>query len=38
MYEIEKKYIQGFGGKGMRPLGRPTCKWKGSIKMYLTEI
>jgi hypothetical protein len=37
MYGTEKKCIQGFGGKGIRPLGRPTCRWKGSIKMYLTD-
>jgi hypothetical protein len=38
MYATEKKCIQDFGGKEIKPLGRPTCRWKGSIKMYLTEI
>jgi hypothetical protein len=38
MYGTEKKHIQGFGGKGMRLLGIPTCRWKGGIKMYCTEI
>jgi hypothetical protein len=38
MYGTEKKRIQGFGGKGTRLLGRPMCRWKGSIKMYLTEV
>jgi hypothetical protein len=41
MYEGEKKCIQSVymsRSDGSRPLGRPTHKWKNSIKMHLKEI
>jgi hypothetical protein len=24
--------------EGKRPLGRPRCRWKNNIKMYLQEV
>jgi hypothetical protein len=24
--------------EGMRPLGRPTCRWKNNIKMDIQEV
>jgi hypothetical protein len=33
-----EKIVQGFGGKGNRPLGRPRCRWEDGIRMDLREI
>ena len=36
----EEEYLQGFCGKpeGRRPFGRPTCRWKDNIKIYIKGI
>jgi hypothetical protein len=33
-----EKSVQGLGGKGKRPLGRPRRRWENGIRMDLREI